>query len=119
MFMSCALVAPAVAQTSSATPWMSHVVVSDSPSMLAGPVAVSPSGAVFAASSPNGQVTNKAGDSTAGADLIAKVNSSGKVLFILQLGGSYSVSAIAPDAAGSVNVAGIATAPGLPVTPGA
>lgn len=111
--------APAVAQTSTATPWVSQTVVSDFPSLLAGPMAVSPSGDVFAASSPNGKVTNKAGDSTAGSDLIAKVNSSGKVLFVLQLGGSYSVSAIAPDAAGNVHVAGIGTASGLPVMPGA
>ena len=116
--------APAAAQTSTAPPWttQSEVVVTELQGLIAGPMAVSPSGDVFLTFAPlnvNIHVTNKAGDSTGGSDVIAGVNAGGKVVFALQLGGSSSVSAIALDAAENVYVAGVATAAGLPVTRGA
>ena len=116
--------APAAAQTSTAPPWttQSEVVVTELQGLIAGPMAVSPSGDVFLTFAPlnvNIHVTNKAGDSTGGSDVIARVNAGAKVVFALQLGGSSSVSAIALDAAENVYVAGVATAAGLPVTRGA
>ena len=97
-------------------------MVTELQGLIAGPMAVSPSGDVFLTFAPlnvNIHVTNKAGDSTGGSDVIAGVNAGGKVVFALQLGGSSFVSAIALDAAENVYVAGVATAAGLPVTRGA
>jgi len=129
--MGCRLVAAlacmtgvAAAQTPISTPWMtqSEVIVTELQGLIANPMAVSPAGDVFLTFAPlnvNIHVTNKAGDTTGGSDVIARVNAAGKVVFALQLGGSASVSAIALDAAGNVYVAGVATAAGLPVTRGA